>query len=178
MWRAVALAWAASLVACQASPPEVNVDPGDGVDGAPAYADALLVQQQGGELETCSAGLGCPVDASCAEHPALGEPDGATFRLAAGDRLELGFICAAILDQGGGSQDDFRIIADVPANARAVIAVSADAPSDYELVDVLTQTNQPFDLQRAALPYARYISITHDAGDPITIDAIGGGDTL
>jgi hypothetical protein len=172
MWRAVALACAASLVACKASPPDVDAGPGDGVDDAPAYADALLVQQQGGALETCSAGLGCPVDASCATHPTLGEPDGETFELAAGARLELGFICAAILDQGGASQDDFRILADVPANARAVIAVSADAPSDYEIVDVLTQTDQPFDLQRAALPYARYLSLTHDTGDPIAIDAI------
>lgn len=171
MRAVVAIAWTCAVAACTAAPPEVDAEPGDGLGDGPAFADTILVAQRGGALEGCTAGLTCPVDPGCGASPSLGAPDDVRFDLGPGDRLEVAFVCGAILDQGVDAQDDFRVWADVPEGSRALVSVS-DEPTGYRLVDTLVASDQTFDLERANLGVARFVQIVHDGGEPIGIDAV------
>jgi hypothetical protein len=154
------------------SPPDVQLD-----GGGSLFADAVLAFSVGGQVTNCADSLGTcgqPATGACANNPALGPPDGQFFQLGANDRIEVGFLCGAIIDHpsvNGTATPDLRIHATVPNGASAVVEVSLDG-SSYWALDYLKQTDQSFDLARIGISIVRFVRIADGGQGGIAIDAV------
>ncbi len=167
-------------VACAKSPDVDEPPEGDASEGATADA-VIAFTNETGSVQSCTDGLACPPAGSCADHPALGAPDGDTFTLGSSAVLEVAFSCSSILDRapaaeqgndaGPSLNDDFRIVATVPDGASATVSVSLDG-STYDVIGPLDGQSQSFDLARVEREVARFVRIAHQLGEPIEIDAI------
>jgi hypothetical protein len=139
------------------------------------YADAVVAfTDETGAVTTCMDGLGCPPGAACTAHPAVGAPDMASYELFAGGRIELAFFCSFIQDIGGVEPTvDLQIWADVPDDARAVVAVSADGTSYFDVNFLEAGPEElTFDIERSGLDIARFVRVSQERGAPIRIDAV------
>lgn len=170
----LALALLGSLVAgCDVDPPELDPDFDGGLGDEPVYADTLVAVADADGTDTCQPISGCPPSGPCADHPALGPPDGDAAMLPAEGRIEVAFLCDAILDQGGASPTpDFRLHGTVPEGAQAVVSVSLDG-SSYRDIDFWTQGVEAFDLMRSdETTVVRFVRIAAQLGGGIQLDAV------
>lgn len=171
-----AIACILALGACEATSPEVApIGSTDQQPGAP-YADLVLSYTEAGVPVSCTESIPalCTVqEGSCANHAALGAPDGQDFQLQAGGQIELGFLCHPIVDQAPESElsSDFRIIGSLNLGGSAIVSVSTDG-SDYTVLDTFSQDDQAFDLATEGFDYVRFIRIATPSGVSMSIDAV------
>src|SRR6185369_12752928 len=119
----------------------------------------------GNDVTSCIDGLpacgSSPQSGRCAGNPALGPNDGTTYELKATGRIELGFLCSAIVETGSpsaGESPDFKIFATVPGGARAVVEVSKNG-TDYVQLDYLDTNDKTFALERSGFIEVRFVRI-------------------
>ena len=165
---------AATLAAgCAAEAPDVPT-PGAGVDAGAVFADVVVAYTQGGAPQVCGEGLPTCDDGEatpCGPPEVLGPPDGATYLLEAGGRIDLGFRCTPVTERGGMGSPDLKIWAQVPEDAGAVLEVSEDGAT-YEVWTQLASSDQELDLATISRTYIRFLRIA-DAGEGgIAIDAV------
>lgn len=160
----------------------------------PTYADIVLAVGTITATTSCFGTGGVPActmpempqTGACASNPALGMPDGVTYDLAPFGRIELGFLCSAIvarplgLNDAGmlGLQPDFIIYGSVDPGATPAVQVSTDG-SAYVSVNPWAEsdgafvTNPAFQLQAALLTSARFVRISNTSGTGVVhIDAL------
>ena len=161
------------ISSCSNSDP---LTPSDDFVASEIAIDTVLAFTQNGELITCNSEFpSCdqPRNLTCGPIALAGPPDGDSFPLEAGGRLEVGILCGAILEQGGIGSRDFTITSTVPAGSSAVVEVSFDGIVFHTLTSLDT-SNQSFDLAFAtdALDVVRYVRISDSGSGGIAIDAI------
>lgn len=173
-FRDLVLVACVGLPACVQSP--TVPDTGSGADAGIVYADVVLAftnqgapQVCAGALPACDAAPGEP----CGPAEVLGPPDDMTHPLEAGGRLDVGFRCGVVVERGGQGSPDVTIWADVTPGASAVIEVSDDGAT-YEVWNMLTESDQAFDLATIQRTYIRYLRVADTGGGGINIDAIEG----
>jgi hypothetical protein len=165
------------LWACDATPPEVDPIPSGTPDaGSAGYVDLIVSYTENGSPITCSESVGalCSVQTGpCADHAALGAPDGRTYQLEGNGQIELGFLCQPIVDRAEGSNltADFRLVGTLDSGTGAVLSVSEDGTS-YQVLDTVVSDNQEFDLANEGLELVRFVRIAGQGGATLSIDAI------
>jgi hypothetical protein len=170
---------ALALTACEASTPSVPDLGSDGFSASGATADVLLAYTtDSGLVETCADALPSCDDPlpACGPSEVLGAPDGATFSLPPGGRLDVGFRCAAIVELGSAGAGeitlDFSISATLVDGANAIVEVSFDGSEYHSLPTRLSTGSQTFDLATLELDVVRFVRIVDSGNGGIAIDAI------
>jgi hypothetical protein len=156
------------------TPPDVTQS-----DGGHAFADTVIAIGTSSGVMACvdsaaSCGTGAQAMGACGDNAALGPNDGKLFDLGTGGRIELAFLCSAILETGsriGAESPDFKIWSTLASNAKAVVEVSFDG-SSYQQLDYLATSNQSFALERSGLQQVRFVRISDIAGGGVQIDAV------
>jgi hypothetical protein len=175
--RSGLLVLAAAAAACAATPPDVMTPPDTERDMGRVFADAVISFAKGGTVTSCLDSLpgcgGAAQGGTCAANPAVGPNDGMTFDLGMSGRIELGFLCSAIVEHGGGAapSPDFKIWSTVMNGGRATVEVSKDG-TKYESVDFLTSSDQTFALDRIDITEVRFVRITDLGAGGVAIDAV------
>jgi hypothetical protein len=173
--RGALVAAAAALgLGCTESAPAVEAPVHGAFDaGAGGFADTVIAFTSSGQVVSCTGMLGAcgDVPPPCQPaRPALGPTDGKTYPLGAGDRIELALRCGLVYEHGDATAD-FKIWANVPAGASAVVEVSLDG-SFYAVIDSLTTSDQAFDLSRIGAAAIRFVRISDSGQGGIAIDAL------
>jgi hypothetical protein len=166
-----------ALAGCTVTPPTVETPPDTPREMGRVFADAVIATAVGDQVTSCLDGLptcdGMPQGGPCAMNPAVGPNDGVTFDLGRSGRIELAFLCNAIIEHGGGSMEtpDFKIWSTVENGARATVEVSKDGTA-YTTLDFLASSDQTFSLQRSGVSEVRFVRITDLGAGGIKIDAV------
>jgi hypothetical protein len=179
--RAALIALALALgLGCKATDPEVGGDPLDDLDAGTSYADTIISFGPASTPTSCTESLPLCSDNTildCGPQEVLGPPDDVSYQLPATGRLEVAFRCSQITEKGSVGDEisyEFQVLSTVETGASAVVEVSLDGINYTSLQYNLTQSDQSFDLARAALdmPVIRYVRISDVGGGGISIDAV------
>ncbi len=172
---------------CTVGPPDL-MNPGDREPRTTSiYADVILSIGTKTDLTACSEGLPvCKPDepivqtGPCANIPVLGKNDMTRFTLGPIGRIELGFLCDAIVEVGTttGPSNDFTVWAQVTPGAEPVVEVSLDG-TQYVTLNPWRQSNgvyadnPGFQLEAEKLYAARFVRITNaSTKGTIELDAV------
>jgi hypothetical protein len=165
-----------ALAGCTATAPTVETPPDTSREMGRVFADTVIATTKGGQVTMCLDTVptcGTPRTGPCANNPAVGPNDGMTYDLGMLGRIELGFVCSAIVERGGGMMEssDFKIWSTLASGAKAIVEVSKDG-SQYITVAYLEMSDQTFSLQRAGISEARFVRITDFGAGGVQIDAV------
>jgi hypothetical protein len=170
---------ALGLVACASSPALPHHDPSP--LGRDPHADTIVTFTEKGQTRRCPGvdpsvfrcGMNQPEPdlGACPAAAVLGAPDQRTFSLEPKEVLEVALLCSSIVEHGGADSSEFRIWAEVPDGASAVVEVSQEG-SYYQAIGKLTRSDQSFDLARSGLDLVQFVRLARAEGAALAIDAI------